>query len=57
VGKRIMNTVTGTLPCIAHWNGACHIEPLMDLQEAFNPGHVRRMPVALGILADAEAAW
>ncbi len=51
VGKRIVNTLTGTTPCIAHWNGICDDEGLMELQEMVNPGHVRRAPVAREVLA------
>lgn len=50
-GRRIVNVQTGTMPCIAHWNGVCDNEPLMELQEVFHPGHVRRMPVAMEVLA------
>ena len=51
IGKRIVNTRTGSSPCIAHWNGVCDNEALMELQEIFNPGHLRRMPVAMEVLA------
>jgi len=51
IGKRVFNNRTGTFPCIIHWNGICKNESLMEIQEMFNPGHVRRLPVAMGVLA------